>query len=93
MAGRRGRPVYRDRRWAHVRSVALARAGWRCDACGGAGRLEVHHRRPLAAGAAAFEIGNLEVRCRRCHLTAHHPPRHTPWDRLVNELLNEGIQT
>ena len=93
MAGRRGRTVYRDRRWASARSRALARAAYRCQTCGGVGRLEVHHRRSLALGGAAFEIGNLEVRCRRCHLTAHHPPRHTPWDRLVNELLNEGIQT
>ncbi len=93
MAGTRGRTVYRDRRWAHVRRAVLSRAAWRCGVCGGVGRLEVHHRRPLAAGGAAFAIGNLEVRCRRCHLRAHHPPRHSPWDRLVNELLNEGMQT
>ncbi len=92
MAGRRGRTVYRDHQWTGARSRALARAAYRCQVCGGAGRLEVHHRRPLAVGGAAFAIDNLEVRCRRCHFAAHHPPRHTPWDRLVNELLVYRVQ-
>ena len=96
MAGIRGRMVYRDRRWAHVRQAALARAGWRCRACGGVGRLEVHHRRPLASGGAAFEPANLEVRCRRCHFAAHRPvkrddPARRAWLALVHDLTEGAI--
>ena len=35
------------RRWDHVRRVALDRDGWRCQCCGQAGRLKVHHVVPL----------------------------------------------
>lgn len=43
-----GRPHWRT--WARIRRAALERAGFRCEACKLPGRLEVHHRIPVAAG-------------------------------------------
>ena len=50
--------------WPAVGSGApakeLERAGWRCERCGKAGRLEVHHVRPLHKGGAAVRPGQPE---------------------------------
>ena len=54
--------------------MALEAAGWRCGRCGVAGRLEVHHRRPLHLGGARYDPENLEVVCRGCHVAAHRRP-------------------
>jgi len=54
--------------------LALDAAGWRCRRCAGVGRLEVHHRVPIAQGGARFALDNLEVLCRRCHLGEHAAP-------------------
>ena len=78
------------RRWPAARRAALDRDGWRCTACGRAGRLEVHHRTPLDAGGDPYALDNLETLCRRCHLASHARPV-TPaaaaWRQLVDELL------
>ena len=87
MAGRAGRRVYRNRRWARVRRRVLDRDGWRCVVCGGAGVLEVHHRQPLADGGAEYAADNLESRCRRCHFAAHAPavaPDAAAWREFMN---------
>ena len=81
------------RRWARVSRQILERAGWRCRKCGRAGRLEVDHTWPLERGGEPWELGNLQVLCRGCHLakTAKENRRElTPaelrWQRLVGEL-------
>lgn len=61
----------RGRTWQRVREAALKRAGRRCQKCGGAGRLEVHHIVPLREGGAPFDLDNLEVHCRSCHFREH----------------------
>ena len=61
-------------RWDHVRRLALDAAGWRCTQCGRAGRLEVHHVVPLDDGGAAYDLDNLVVLCRGCHIAAHRRP-------------------
>ena len=63
------RRVYRSARWRRLRRMVLERAGNRCARCGGAGRLEVHHRRPLACGGDPFDATNLQALCRRCHFS------------------------
>ena len=79
-AERLRRRVYRSKAWAGARAAARARAGFRCEKCGGAGRLEVHHVVPLAAGGAPFDDRNLKVLCRRCHFMAE-PGRDKARDR------------
>ena len=62
--------MYRSRRWRRLRLMVLDRAGRRCQRCGGAGRLEVHHRRPVRRGGDPWDAGNLEALCRKCHFAA-----------------------
>ena len=78
-------------RWAHVRGAVLQRAGRRCEQCGRAGRLEAHHVEQLQHGGAPYELKNLRVLCRLCHIAEHRTRRHfTPsalaWQALVKEL-------
>ena len=77
-------------RWEKARRDALEAAGWRCERCGIAGALEVHHVEPLAAGGDPYALDNLTVLCRRCHIDAHRrqvSEREEAWRDLVNELL------
>ena len=69
------RRVYGSKRWSRLRRMVLERAGRRCQRCGGVGRLEVHHVRPLAAGGDPFDADNLSALCRRCHFSTE-PGRH-----------------
>lgn len=57
-----------------ARKEAIRRAGYRCERCGSfirCGRLEVHHRIPLADGGAPFAQSNLRVLGRDCHFLEH----------------------
>lgn len=90
MASKAGRAVYNTRRWRALRLAALAAAGWRCQRCGAARRLEVHHRRRLVDGGQAFDLDNLEAVCRPCHFGEHRDDRRSPlrvrmreWARAV----------
>lgn len=79
----------RGPRWDRARRGALDRAGWRCEGCGRAGRLEVHHKRPLQKGGAAYDPDNLAALCRECHIEAHRRPltlRERAWRALVEGL-------
>ncbi|MDE2667223.1 MAG: HNH endonuclease signature motif containing protein [Acidobacteriota bacterium] len=73
-AGSRFYASIRGRRWDRVRRRELKRTGYRCERCGKAGRLEVHHKRPLHRGGDAYAADNLAVLCRRCHIEAHRRP-------------------
>ena len=46
------------------------RAGFRCEKCGRAGRLQTHHKRPKWKDGTD-DPENLVVLCGRCHLAAH----------------------
>ena len=81
----------KGRLWDRVRRGAKDRAGWRCEGCGKAGRLEVHHVRPLHKGGAAYETDNLKVLCRGCHVEAHKRPLTDAvrrWRELVQFILD-----
>ncbi len=66
---KRKRP--RGRKWREKRRKAIDRAGRRCERCGAAGKLQVHHKTPLCLGGAALNLGNLEALCPDCHSKAH----------------------
>ena len=68
MGWRKGQPINR-RLWAEARKVALERAAYRCESCGRpGGPHEVDHRVPLSRGGLPYDLGNLQVLCRRpCH--------------------------
>ena len=88
MAGREGRKIYSTRRWALARLAVLRRARYRCAGCGRGAR-EVDHIKPISHGGAAFEMGNLQPLCRKCHFSKSRSDRgveQTPWQRLVKEL-------
>ena len=83
-------------RWARVRRKVLDSAGWRCGSCERWAN-HVHHRIPLRRGGAAYDLTNLEVRCRRCHREEHlgddrgvQPPGADAWRKLVRKRVGEG---
>ncbi len=53
--------------WAAIRELILARARWRCQACGSRARLEVHHVTKRAQGGSDFDLDRLVALCRACH--------------------------
>jgi len=63
----------------------IHRAGYRCQRCGGAGRLELHHRHHVADGGVD-DPANLEVLCRRCHPSEHssRDPARREWKELID---------
>ena len=75
MTLRQRRLFYRTSAWQAARAAALARAGYRCQRCGGAGRLEVHHVESLARGGAPLDEANLQALCRRCHFQSEQSRR------------------
>ena len=83
------------RRWAAVRRAAFRRDGYRCTACGKAGRLECDHITPLQRGPGQdpFDPNGLQSLCRECHIekTARGnrrplTPAELAWRELVAEL-------
>ena len=82
--------IFKGRRWERTRRDALDRAGWRCSRCSKAGALQVHHVKPLAKGGAAFDLGNTEVLCKRCHFGMHRrpvDPARRAWSNLIEEMM------
>ena len=78
------RPEHK-RGWTAIRARAIRAAGRRCTRCGLAGRLEVHHARPLARGGD--NRGRVVVLCRDCHIREHHQqdPAREAWTRFLQE--------
>ncbi len=93
--GSRFHKVLSSARWERVRRRELERAGWRCEKCGKAGALEVHHVRELHRGGAPFDLSNLQVLCRPCHLSQHRrplSPEAQAWRRLVREMVDGCVR-
>ena len=63
----RGRATASPEQWQAIRDVVLARAGWRCQACGRGGRLDVHHVVKRSQGGSDWDLDALVALCRRCH--------------------------
>ena len=49
----------------------LERDGWKCQACGRATQLEVHHIQ-FRSALGDDDLGNLITLCAECHRIAHH---------------------
>lgn len=81
-----GRKKLKGARWSRLRRDVFERDGFRCQHCGGAGRLEAHHIIPTSEGGAIWDIDNLETVCRDCHLLEHHPSKkdRIDWKRYLN---------
>jgi HNH endonuclease len=83
-----GRPSASLEAWREIRAQILARARWRCEACGlPTYRLEVHHVRKRAQGGSDFDRDRLIALCRDCHTRTDAPFRQ---GRLVITALGEG---
>lgn len=81
------------KRWAAVRREVLERDGWRCQGCGRAGRLEVDHVVPLAAGGEPWALDNLQALCVGCHIAKTARENERPrsaerqrWDALLSDI-------
>lgn len=82
------------RRWQWTRLKAFERDGWRCTACGRAGRLEAHHEPPMddpAYGGDPYDLAGIMTLCRSCHIERHRGDRETPgraeWRAFARELV------
>lgn len=75
---RPARPDLRGPQWRKLRAAALERDGRRCRYCGGVGRLEVDHIRPVSRGGAPYDPANLQTLCRRCHIRKTKAEREGP---------------
>ncbi|SNT37570.1 HNH endonuclease [Tropicimonas sediminicola] len=92
---RPSRAVTRTQRWKALRMQALERDDWRCVRCGERRRLEVDHIEPVRTRPdLAFDLGNLQVLCGRCHarktrievgLGQPNPAREA-WNNLLREM-------
>ena len=85
MSWRKGKRPSR-RPWGRVRLKVLERDGWRCQACGKVGRLEVDHIKPMEDGGAVYDLANLQTLCRGCHFDKSRGERtaqETPADVLA----------
>jgi len=73
--------------WAAIRDKVLARAGWRCQACGVRRRLDVHHVVKRSQGGSDFDLDRLVALCRWCHEQTDAPYER---GRLVVTALGGG---
>ena len=83
------------RRWTTVRRKVFERDGYRCTACGRAGRLECDHIRSLERDQAQdpYDPNGLQTLCRSCHVAKtaaenrrEPTPAEAAWRELVAEL-------
>jgi len=83
-----GRPSASLEAWREIRTQILARARWRCQACGfPTYRLEVHHVVKRSKGGSDFDRNQLIALCRDCHARTDAPFRQ---GRLVITPLGDG---
>src|SRR5262245_18008821 len=68
-----GRAAASVEEWKAIKAVVLTRAGWRWQACGAGGRLDVHHVVKRAQGGSDFDLDQLVALCRRCHAQTDAP--------------------
>lgn len=74
----RGNTSRPDRRtWARIKRRVLDRDGHRCQKCGTAAPLQVHHKQPVEDGGS-HALDNLLSFCRGCHVAHHRAERLGP---------------
>ena len=77
--------------WAHCRFVAFAKANFRCERCGRAGKLEGHHKAGLDHGGAAYDPDNVETLCKNCHLELSVFAPRLQWARYLKHTYKDHI--
>ncbi len=82
-----GRTAGTLEQWREMKHAILARAGSRCEACGRAGRLDVHHLVKRSHGGGDADPDRLVALCRRCHELTDAP---YATGRLVITALGTG---
>ena len=82
-----GRPAASVSEWKLIRQTVLARAGWRCQACGVRRRLDVHHVMKRSQGGSDYDLEHLVALCRWCHDQTDAPYER---GRLVVTALGAG---
>ena len=65
--------------WAHCRFLAFAKANFRCEKCGKAGKLEGHHLVSLDKGGSPYDPANVKTLCRDCHIELSLFPQRREW--------------
>jgi 5-methylcytosine-specific restriction endonuclease McrA len=82
-----GRPAASRTEWEAIQSQVRIRAGWRCQACGRRGRLDVHHVIKRSRGGSDFDLDRLVALCRACHEQTDAP---LATGRLIITPMGEG---
>ena len=94
--GSRHHAKLNQRRWQLVRLKVFEAAGWRCQSCGRAGRLECDHVVPLHVDPHQdpYALDGLQALCAACHLEKSRRERAVPvpgrdeWRAFVAEIAN-----
>jgi 5-methylcytosine-specific restriction enzyme A len=81
------RLVRNSTRFKKLREQIKARDHHRCQRCGNAYGLDVHHRTPLHQGGAPYDLANLETLCSGCHNKTQHRPIAQPRPRFSRQVL------
>jgi 5-methylcytosine-specific restriction endonuclease McrA len=81
------RPAATRIEWEAIQSQVRSRAGWRCQACGRRGRLDVHHVIKRSRGGSDFDLDRLVALCRACHDQTDAP---LASGRLIVTPMGEG---
>ena len=87
----RWRPQHGMRAYRALRRRLLNERGWRCESCGRAGRLELHHVITVEDGGDDSP-DNLKVLCRPCHFATHNRgpgPDRSAWRAEIARRLAE----
>ena len=91
--GNNRRPAHRQRAYRRMRKRILDERGWRCEDCGRAGRLELHHLVEVENGGTD-EPFNLRILCRQCHFATHNRkpgPDRSGWKAEIARRLNGNL--
>lgn len=92
---RHGASIYKTPQWKALRFMARRRDGFACVQCGGKGRLEVDHIKPLRTHPdLALVLTNLQCLCVACHSRktrveiglADLPPERQAWRDLLRDM-------
>ena len=86
--------IYSSPRWKAIRQTVLSRTDGQCESCYSIGETQVHHRVPVSLGGAIWDLDNLVVLCRSCHLEEHRKIEQSKlpdWQRRLYELVDKPI--